>query len=120
YAGCCDRVGRRRGGLFCLQVRMKLVELPDLPICPPPGIARTGVSQICPGDGLEAARRVEACRELVGKRFVVDKAVCACRRDGALVEVHGIEWASLDARNLGADQRCTILEILRTIRGQEP
>src|SRR5262249_47619034 len=41
-------------------------------------------------------------------------------RDGALVEVHGLERASFDTGNLGADQRCTILEVLRTIRRPGP
>src|SRR5262245_51303188 len=46
----------------------------------------------------------------------MDKAVRAGRRDGALVELHGLERAPFDTGNLGADQRCAILEVLRTIR----
>ena len=71
-------------------------------------------------DLLEATRRVKAGGQLMRERLVVDKAVCACRRDGTLVQVHGIERASLDAGNLSADQRCTILEVLRTIRRPAP
>src|SRR5215813_13819472 len=99
---------------------MKLIELPDLSIGAPSQIAPPCVSQVEMCDLVEAARRVEAGSQLVGERLVVDEAVCACRRDGALVQIHGIERASLDAGNLGADQRCTILEVLRAIRRPGP
>src|SRR5262245_20818668 len=66
-------------------------------------------------DLLEAARRVEAGSQLVGERLIVDEAVGARRSDGALVQVHGLERASLDTGNLRADQRCTIREVLRAI-----
>src|SRR6516225_5924438 len=64
----------------------------------------------------EATGRVKAGSQLVAERLVVDKAVCACRIDGALVQIHGVERSSLDTGNLSADQRCTILEVLRTSR----
>jgi hypothetical protein len=51
-------------------------------------------------DFLETTRRVKAGSQLVGERLVLGKTVCACCRDGALVEVHGIERASLDTGNL--------------------
>src|SRR5262249_16783038 len=58
--------------------------------------------------------------QLVGERLVVDKAVSACGRDGALIKAHGIKRTPFDPGNLGGDQRCTILEVLRTIRGPTP
>src|SRR5262249_54392859 len=42
------------------------------------------------------------------------------RADGSLVQVHRLERSPLDARNLRADQRRTVLEVLRTIRRQGP
>src|SRR5262249_21234433 len=56
----------------------------------------------------------------VSKGLAVDKAICACRRDGPLVQLHGFESAALDTSNLGADQRCAILEVLWTIRREGP
>src|SRR6516165_6365230 len=94
---------------------MKLIELPDLSIGAPSQIAPPRVSQVEMCDLLESARRVKAGSQLVGERLVVNKAVCACRRDGTLVEVHGIERASLDPGNFGAHQRGAVFEILRAI-----
>ena len=71
-------------------------------------------------DLLKAVRRVKAGSQLVGKRLVVDKAVCACRRDGAPVQLHGLERASFDTGDLSPDQRCTILEVLGTGRRPSP
>src|SRR5262249_15703221 len=96
------------------QPRMELIELLHLSVGSPSYIALSCVSQVEMRDLLESARGVEAGSQLVGERLVVDEAVCACRHDGALVEVHSIERASLDPGDLSADQRCTILEVLRT------
>src|SRR5215469_3042253 len=97
------------------QLRMELIELPHLSIGSPSEVTPPCVSQIEIRDLLESARRIKAGSQLVGERFVMDKTVCACRRDGAVVKVHGIERASLDTGNLSADQRSTILEVWRTI-----
>jgi hypothetical protein len=51
---------------------------------------------------------------------MVDKAVGAGGADGSLVQVHRLERSPLDARNLRADQRRTILEVLRAVRGPGP
>src|SRR6516165_2864449 len=98
------------------QLGMELIELPHLAIGSPSEIAPPCVSQVDMRDLVETTRRVKAGSQLVGERFVVDKAVSACRHDGALVQVHGLERPSLDSGNLSADQRCTILEVLRTSR----
>src|SRR6516165_9928969 len=102
------------------QPRMELVELPHLSVGAPSQIAPPRVTQVVMRDLLEAARRVKAGRELAGNRFIVHKAICARQHDGALVEVHGLERTPFDPGNLGSDQRCTILEILRTIRRPGP
>ena len=46
----------------------------------------------------------------------MDKAIGAGRADGLFVEALGIELAALQARDLRADQRGAVLEILRAIR----
>src|SRR5437016_5815196 len=66
---------------------------------------------------LEAARCVEAGRQFVGERLVVDETVCASRADGLLVELLGIERAAIDAGNLGTDQRGAVLEVRRAVLG---
>src|SRR5262249_62197631 len=86
----------------------------------PAEITSSCVAQIEMGDVLEATRCVKAGGQLVGERLVVNKAVCACRRYGALVQLHGLERASFDAGNLCSGQRRTILEILPTIRRPVP
>ena len=67
------------------------------------------------GDRFNTTRRVEARRQLVGERLIVDKAVCAGRADGLFVEALGIEFAALNACNLRTYQRGAVREILRTI-----
>src|SRR5216683_4768111 len=63
----------------------------------------------------ESTGRVEAGSEFIGERLIVNKAVCAGRADGLLVEVHRVNIAAVDASNLGADQRGAGFEILRAI-----
>src|ERR1700736_2142595 len=100
-------------------MRMKLFELPHLAIGSPAEIAVAGILQIHAGNLLEAARRIEAGSEFIGERLVVNKAVCAGRADGLFVEAFGIEVPACDPRNLGADQRRAVLEIVRAIRRPE-
>src|SRR5262249_30515269 len=73
------------------------------------------VSQVEMCDFVEATRRVKAGSQLVGERLVVNKAVRACRRDSALVEIHGLERASLDTGNLRAHQGDPVLEIFPAV-----
>ncbi len=63
----------------------------------------------------EPMRGVEARGEFVGKSLVVNKAVCACRADGLLVKVLGVKYTALDTRDLCADKRSAVFEILRAI-----
>jgi len=85
---------------------------PHLAIGSPAEIAVAGILQIHAGNLLEAARRIEVGSELVGERLVVNKAVGAGRADGLFVEAFGIELPAFDPRNLGADQRGAIIEIV--------
>src|SRR6267142_3913259 len=97
-------------------MRMELFELPHLAIGSPAQIAVAGVLQIQAGNLLEATRRIEARSQFIGERLIVNKAVCASRTDGLLVEALGIEFPAFDPRDLGADQRGAVLEIVRAIR----
>ena len=111
-----DRARRPGRWLFLPEVRIELIELPHLPIGSPTQVAVAGVAQIHIRDLLEPTRRVEARGEFVGERLVVNKAVGAGRADGLFVEALGLELAALRARDLRADQRGAVLEILRAIR----
>src|SRR5262249_60237054 len=102
------------------QRRMEVGEFPPLALTPPTLITGSRLPQISVGDRLETAGRVEASRKLVADRLVLDKAVRSCSPDGTLVKIHGIERTPLDPGNLGADQCCTIFEVLRTIRRPGP
>src|SRR5262249_26790902 len=108
---CFDPARWTRRALVPPQPRMELIELPHLSIGSPPQIALPCVSQVETREVLQAARRVKAGSQFVSERLVVDEAACACRRDGALVEVHGIEWPSLDAGNLSAHKGDPVLEV---------
>src|SRR5262245_52978737 len=99
---------------------MELIELLHLSVRSPSEVTPACVSQVEMGDLLEAARSVKAGSQLIGQRLVVYKAVCACRADRTLVQVHGTGRASCDTGNLGSDRRCTIVEVLRTIPRQAP
>ena len=102
-------------GSFVLKVRIKLVELPRLAIGAPAQVTVARLSQINVREIFETARPVEARGQFVGDRLIVDEAVGARRADGLFVEPIGVELAALDARNLGADQRGAVLEILRAV-----
>src|SRR5262249_40850054 len=97
-----DRARWTRRALILPQPRMEMIELPHLSVGAPSQIAPPRVSQVEMRNLLKAARRVKAGSQLVGKRLVVDKTVCACRRDGALVQVHSLERTPLDPGNLSA------------------
>src|SRR5262249_29599933 len=92
-----------------------MAELPTFPIGSPSEVAIAGVPQIRMRDRLEAACRVEARSEFVGECLILDEAARACRADPLLVESHGIDVATFDARDLGGHQGGAVLEILRTI-----
>src|SRR6516162_1379751 len=94
---------------------MELVELPHLSIGSPSEIAPPCVSQVEVSDLLEAARRVKAGSQLVGECLVVDKVVCACRKDGLFVKVHGIGRAATNPGNLRTNQRSAVSKILRAV-----
>ncbi|MNR08395.1 hypothetical protein D3C85_1245470 [compost metagenome] len=96
----CARRARRE--LFRSKVRIHLLELPHLPVGSPTQVAVPSVLQICLGDDLEFACRVESRGEFVGKRLDVHKAVCACRADGQLVKTHRIKFTPFDPGNLCA------------------
>src|SRR6185436_2846693 len=63
------------------QVRMGLVQLTDLAVGAPTDIAGPRVPLIGVGDRYKAARRMESCRELVAKTFILDEAMLMRRTD---------------------------------------
>lgn len=100
---------------------MHLVELSHLPIGSPTHIAVAGVQPVQAGNLPEATRRIKARGEFVRERLIVYKPIAAGRADGLFIGSLRVELAALQPSNLGADQRRTILEIVRAIRcpGQE-
>src|SRR5215472_13575972 len=110
-----DRARWPRRALILAQPRIQLIELPYLSVGAPSQIAPPRVSQVEMCDFVEATRGVKAGAQLVCERLILDEAVCACRRDGALVQVHGLERASLDAGNLSAHKGDAILEVFPAV-----
>src|ERR1700757_4287475 len=74
-----------------------------------------GVSHVRMGDRFKTTRRVKSRGQFVGERLIVGKAVSMGRADGLFVEALGIEFATFDPGDLGADQRGAIFKILRAI-----
>src|SRR5512134_228752 len=99
-----DRTDRTGNWLVLRQVRIEPIELPHLPVGSPANIAVAGVSEIYIRDLLEPTRRIEARRQFVGERLVLDKAVCLCRADSLLVKRHSIEHPVFDTSDLRPDQ----------------
>src|ERR1700756_372836 len=64
----------------------------------------------------ESTRRIEARGQFVGERLIVTKATGTGRADRLFVEAHRVNIAAVDSRNFGANQRGTILEVVRAIR----
>src|SRR5215468_3834550 len=74
---CRDRSRRTWRRQFAPQIRVQLIELPHLAIGPPTQITIPGVPQIRLSDRLKTARQIEAASKLVGKRFILHKAILA-------------------------------------------
>ena len=64
-------------GLSCGQLRIQPIELLHLAIGPPKGIAGARLAQMCKAIRLKPAAEIEAARQLIGQRLIVDKAVGA-------------------------------------------
>src|SRR5580704_12182600 len=101
--------------LVRLEVRIELIELPDLAISSPAEIAVPCISQIRARDFLETTCRVEARGDLIGDRLIVNKAVFVCRVYGSFVKILGVEFAAFYASDLCTHQRGAVFKILRAI-----
>ena len=110
-----DRARRAGRGLFRPKARVHLLELPHLSVGSPTQVAVASLPQVQMCNVLESTRRVEPRGELVGKRLIVNKAVCLGRVDGLLVQLFGIKHAAFDAGDLGADQCGAVFEVLRAV-----
>ena len=76
------RIGRRT---FVSEVGVQRLELADFSIGAPLAVAIPPLSEVGPGDLLEATTLVESRRQLVGERLVLNELVLACRPDGRFV-----------------------------------
>ena len=74
-----------------------------------------GFAQVEIRERLEATRRIEPRGQLIRQSFVLDEALLARRPDGLLVETFGLQFPAFQARNLRADQRGSVCEVLRTV-----
>jgi hypothetical protein len=94
---------------------MHLVELPHLAVRSPADVAVARVAPIQLRNLFEAVGCIETRRQFASERLVVDETIGTCRANGLFVKAFGIELATFDVRDLGADQRSAVLEILRAI-----
>src|ERR1700675_4819239 len=109
----------RRGGVLA-ELRVGLLELTDFAVGAPQRITGACVAEVRIAVLLKTEVEIEAARQLVGERLVVDKAVCVCRADGPFVEAHRVEVAALDACDLGSDQGVLVGECRWTTFGPTP
>ena len=100
----------RSGKALLAQARVAFVELLHLAERAPTLVALPRVAQICVGNALDAARRVEPRGHLMGKALVLDEAVFASGLNGLLVQTHGIGVPPFDARELCRHQSVLVGE----------
>ncbi len=108
--GRTDHRGRRSASRFLAQPRVALLELPHLAQRAPAKIVVARVAQVGVGDGLKAARRVEARGQLMGQAFVLDETAFVSRSNGVFVPAHGVGVSSFKARDLGRHQCVLVAE----------
>src|SRR5262245_8896578 len=110
-----DRARPTGSRLFIPEVRIQLIELAHLAVGSPTQIAVPGAPQIRMGDFLETTRRVEARGEVIGKRLIVDKAVCLCREDRLFVKMLSVDCAAFYSCDFRAHQCGPVFEVLWAI-----
>src|SRR5258708_39054205 len=106
--GRADRFRRTGNGLTFPKVRKQLVELSHLAVGSPPLIAVTGVLQVCMCNLLKSTSCIEPCGNLVGKRLVMDKAICMRGANGLFIELLRVEQTAFDTGDLRAYQCSTV------------
>jgi hypothetical protein len=100
--------------MFLCEIGVLCLELPDFAVGAPTQITVTGVAQVGPRYGLEAPRSVEARRQLVSERLVLNKLVVACRLDGRFVQALGVQLSAFDAGDLSVHQLRAALDLRKT------
>ena len=103
-----DRAFRacRRG--LVLQMRVGLIQLFHFEVGTPADVAGPGVAQIGVRTRLQTACRIEMRRAFAGDRLVLHEGIFPRGTNGRLIELLGLEFAPLEAGNLGADQRAAV------------
>src|SRR4030095_850144 len=80
-------------------------------------VAVPSVPQVRLGSLLEAATGVEASRQLVGERLVLNQPLLACRLDGRFVQTFGVQLSAFDAGDLSVHQFRAALARRKTVTG---
>src|SRR6516165_4718238 len=104
-----------RRALVLPQPWMELVELPHLSVGPPSEITIPRILEVEVRNLLEAARRVEACSQLVGEAFNVHESVGARRTNRLFVEALRVEFPIFDSGYLSTDDCGAAFKILRAV-----
>ena len=110
---CLYRRGRIGDRFFRSDLRIELLELPNLAIGAPLPVAVAGVAQVGPGDSLETTAEIEARRQLAGNRLVLHKAVAVRRTDGFFVKSLSLEHPAFDPGDFRTGDRGAALEGVR-------
>src|SRR5262249_44137417 len=106
-----------RPRLLLADVRVQLIELTHLAGRAPTSITGSCVPQIRMCNLPKTASGVEPRGELIGERFILDKAVRVRRPDRLLIELLGLELAPGEACELGPDRCGAVLEVLGACLG---
>src|SRR5712672_2330032 len=92
---------------------MVLVELSDLGPGAPAGVAVAGLVQKSICYLFETAKAVESSCQFAGERLVLEEAALRRQADRLVVQRHGLDVPSCEARPLLRDQRVFMRERLR-------
>src|SRR4029077_1958699 len=114
-----DRAGGSAGRIARLDMRVARVEGPDLAQGPPAFVAVARLPQVGLGAGVEASTGVERAGKLARKRLVGHEPVVARQPDRVFVQTLRIEITAFEPRDLSADQRLPVGEVLWTVLGPE-
>src|ERR1700733_1682600 len=99
---------------------MALVELSDLSPGAPADVAIAGLVQISVCHFFEAAKAVESSCQFAGERLVLEEAALRRQADSPLVQRHGLDVPSFEARPFRRDQRVFMRERCRAALRPSP
>ena len=111
----CDR-GRSLGWRVREMLRVEALELPDLAVCTPPGVAISRFPQIGVREELQTLVAIKPRRGFARDGFVLHESALPRGLHGLFVEPHGISVARFQTSDFRSDERMSAREIVGAAR----